>query len=64
MKKWIIQIKVGADVTSTIGPFESEEVADRYCRIYLEPNLNGSTFHLTDLEEPDQFVRDMLVALG
>lgn len=51
-------------VTANIGPFEDEETANRYCRIYLEPNLKNSKFRLTDLEEPDQFIRDLLVTLG
>jgi len=63
-RQWIITIKVNQDVTGTVGPFPDEETADRYCRIYLEPNLKGSTFHMSDLENPEQFIRDLLKSIG
>ena len=66
--QWVIMIKVkhpsGEDITNVVGPFGSEEVADRYCRIYLEPNMHNATFHLEEVANPEQFVRDMLATLG
>lgn len=56
---YIIILTVDGTRTDVVGPFKTEMEADIYCQSNLELKLPDTKFHITDVTDPETFLKDI-----